>query len=176
MQTVLVTISILLWAVSILLIFKRQILAPVAAYSGLLTIGLSETLPINNAMLIGWLCMTLVVTAATAMQPDAVRQQTRGLGYITVGALTGMSIGLLAFSSVPEIAMRYGIMIIACIAGIFFGFFLFTTTPAGKSVGIRSGNFFTYLLAKGFPTAITIIQIGIAIVLFLAINNQQTTI
>lgn len=159
---------------SICFLLKRQLLAPASAYIGLLIISLADCLPINSTMLIGWLCMTLVVTAVTAMHPAAIRQQTNGLGYITVGGFAGMSVGLLGYSIASDITMLYGLMMLACIAGIFFGYFFFTTTPKGKAVGLKTGNFFTYLLAKGFPVAITLIQIGIAIVLFLAINQQHS--
>lgn len=171
MMTILIIIAILLWGLSLwLLTTQRQALAPVASFIALFIISLArrdgfQVLPVNSTMLIGWLAMTLIVMAATLMQPEAVRQQTRGTGYITAGALTGMVIGLLGRTAVSTLSLLYGVMIIATVAGIFLGFLLFTRTPRGRDVAIPTGRFFPYLLAKGFPAAITVAQIGIPLVL-----------
>lgn len=36
----------------------------------------------------------------------------------------------------------------------------------------QAGNFFKYLLAKGFPTAITIMQIGVVLVIVIALYQK----
>ncbi len=115
--------------------------------------------------------MTVVVTLVSYLQPEAVRRQTRGMGYIAGGALAGMAVGLLACSFTTSIGILYTSMISGTVAGIFFGFLLYSRTPDGRPVGIGSGHFFQYLLAKGFPTAITVMQIGVAIVLAVAVYN-----
>lgn len=119
----------------------------------------------------GWLLMTLVVMFTIVLQPEAMRRQTRGMAYITGGALVGLAVGLLGFTAVSSLSMLYAFMIVAVVAGIFFGFLLYTNTPDGKPVGISSGNFFKYLLAKGFPTAITVMQIGVVLVMVIALHN-----
>lgn len=173
MSILLIILSIAFYLASIFLLLKKQLIAPIASFLGLLMMSLSETLPINNTMLTGWLCMTLIVMAATYMQPVAIQQQTRGMGYMTIGAFAGMTVGLVAFtvSSVPS--LLNGFMILGTLAGTFFGYLLFTRTPDGRQVGIGTGNFFKYLLAKGFPTAITIMQIGIMLVVAIALNNPR---
>ena len=90
---------------------------------------------------------------------------------IAGGALAGMAVGLLACSFTTSIGILYTSMISGTVAGIFFGFLLYSRTPDGRPVGIGSGHFFQYLLAKGFPTAITVMQIGVAIVLAVAVYN-----
>ena len=87
------------------------------------------------------------------------------------GGITGLAVGLLGFSISSSITLRYAYMILATIAGIAFGFLLYTNTPSGKPVGPGSGNFFRYLLAKGFPTAITLMMLGVALVLLIAVKN-----
>lgn len=82
-----------------------------------------------------------------------------------------MAVGLLACSFTTSIGILYTSMISGTVAGIFFGFLLYSRTPDGRPVGIGSGHFFQYLLAKGFPTAITVMQIGVAIVLAVAVYN-----
>lgn len=115
--------------------------------------------------------MTLVVTFAVYLQPEPVRRQTRGSWYIVGGAITGMVVGLLAFTFSTLTSVLYASMMLGTVAGTFFGFYLYTTTKDGQPIGIRSGNFFRYLLAKGFPAAITVMQIGVALVLTLVVNN-----
>ncbi|MDE6142491.1 MAG: hypothetical protein K2F94_00270, partial [Muribaculaceae bacterium] len=116
-------------------------------------------------------CMTIVVATATMLQPVPLRRASRGMGYIMTGAIAGMAIGLLGFSFASHVSMLYAIMVVATAAGTFFGFLIYTNTPQGRPVGIGSGNFFKYLLAKGFPTAITVMQLGVVLVLLIAINN-----
>lgn len=171
MTTFLIISGVIMYLAAIALLFRRQIVSPIAAWGAMTTIGLSETLPINNTMIIGWLSMAFIVMAATWLQPEAIKQQRRGIWYMLIGALTGMSVGLLAFSTTTSLSLLYGIMIVATIAGLCFGFLFFTNTPRGREVGIRSGHFITYLTAKGFPIAITVMQLGIVLVLLLAVHN-----
>lgn len=166
-----------LFFVSAMVAVPRRIgMAPALSYIGLLIIGLTTRngyplLPVNATILTGWFCMSLVVTLAVMMQPVPVRTQTRGMGYIVIGALVGLAVGLLAFSFASNITFLYSVMIMAVIAGIVLGFLLYTKTPDGRPVSPGSGNFLRYLLAKGFPTAITVMQTGVVLVLIIAVNS-----
>lgn len=172
-----IIISCLLFALTFWFIYRNQMLAPAFSYMGLLALSFADNnlgqpyLPINNTMLISWLCMTLAVMVTTILQPEPVRRQTRGIWYMTIGSVTGMVVGLLGFSLTIDLPTLYSIMILATAAGCFFGYLLFTNTPRGAAVGFRSGNFFKYLLAKGFPIAIAIMMMGLVLVLILAINT-----
>lgn len=174
MAIFLIILSVLLWAASIVALFGKQAAAPFFSYIGMLILSLASDsngnplVPINNTILIGWLCMTVVVMLATLMQPRAITSQRRGEGYMLVGAVVGLAVGLLGFSFSSAIPMLYGIMVLAVIVGVFFGYLLFTNTPDGAAVRINSGHFFTYLLAKGFPTAITVMMIGVPLVIIVA--------
>ena len=172
MSVLLFIISIIFYLGAILLLFKLQYLAPIISFLGLFFMSMSDFLPINATMLLGWLCITLLVSTATYMQPIAIQQQSRGMGYMTIGAIVGMAVGLVAFTSTSMPSMLNGFMILGVIAGTFVGYLMFTNTPEGKQVGIKSGYFYKYLLAKGFPAAITIMQIGISLVIIVAINNE----
>ena len=166
MTATIIVLSCVLWVAALAVLPFRQILAPVLSFLGLLTLSFATNdagfplLPVNNVILVGWLCMTTVVTLATLMQPAPVLSQTRGMGYI-----------LLGFTVSSSVSMLYGIMIVGVVVGIFFGFLLYTNTPAGRPVNITSGFFFKYLLAKVLPTAITVMQIGVVLVLLIAIHN-----
>ena len=178
MSTFIIILSVMLFVAATILLPFRLLIAPACSYLGLLFLSFAQNpqgypmVPLNGTLLIGWLCMTIVVTLATLMQPAPVRNTSRGMGYITVGALVGMAVGLLAFTVSYRLSMLYGLMIVATAVGTFLGFLLYTNTPDGRAVGISSGNFFRYLLAKGFPTAITVMQIGVALVIVIALYQR----
>lgn len=177
MTTLAIIFSCLFFAAAIALLPVKQLFAPACAFVGLLLLSFAKTaagyplLPINSTIIIGWLSMTVVVMAATLLQPLPVRESRHGMAYIIIGALVGMCVGLLGYTFVSQVSMLYGIMIVATVLGIFFGFMFYTNTPEGRPLGIASGNFFRYLLAKGFPVAITVMQIGVVLVLLIAVNN-----
>ena len=174
MTIFLIITACLCYAASVWPLATRSRLGPVLSYIGLVLLSVATRngyplLPINGTILTGWFCMTLVVSVIIMLQPEPVRRQTRGMGYMIVGAVTGLAIGLLAFSASQNLTMLYSFMILAVIAGIFFGLLLYSRTPDGRPLAIGSQNFFRYLLAKGFPTAITMMQIGVAAVLTIAV-------
>lgn len=176
MSIFLIILSILLWLASIWCLFGRQTIAPALSYFALLILSFAsengyQLIPINNVMLIGWLSMTVVVMLTVILQPEAVRRQIRGMAFIVGGGIVGLAVGLLGFSVTSSLGLRYAVMILAVIVGIIFGFILYTNTPDGRPVAPGSRNFFTYLLAKGFPTAITLMQLGVALVLVIALKN-----
>lgn len=178
MSTFIIITSVMLFVAAILLLPFRLLIAPACSYLGLLSLSFARTaqgyplVPLNGTILTGWLFMAIVVTLATLMQPVPVRNTTRGMGYITVGSLVGMVVGLLAFTVSYRLNMLYGMMIVATAAGTFLGFLLYTNTPGGRAIDVRSGNFFRYLLAKGFPAAITVMQIGVALVIVIALYQR----
>lgn len=176
-MTVFLTIlSILLLVGAVWCLYGRQSVAPALSYLSMLTLSfITENgypvLPINNTILTGWLCMTLVVTFIVFLQPDQVRRQTRGMTYFIVGGAAGLAVGLLGFSFLQSVSLRYSCMALGVIAGVFLGFLLYSNTPDGRAIRPRSGYFFKYLLAKGFPTAITLMMPGVALVLLIALKN-----
>lgn len=176
MSIFLLIASIIMWIGAIVTLPSRPLYSPAFSYLGLLGISFCETagvpwLPINSNMLVSWLCITVVVMMATLLQPMAIRRQTRGMAYIIGGAVVGLAVGLLGFTVSAAISMLYGIMIVAVAAGIFFGFLLYSNTPDGRAVGIGSGGFFRYLMAKGFPAAVAVMQIGLVLVLLIATSS-----
>lgn len=182
MATFLIILSCLLFVTALGLVSVRITLAPVCAYLGLLTLSFATTpegypvVPINSTILFGWLCMTIIVMVATIMQAPPLRRSKKGTGYILIGALTGLAVGLLGFSFASTLSLVYGIMIVATAAGCFFGFLLYTNTPEGQPMAIRSGNFYNcfvrYFLAKAFPIAITVMQMGVVAVLLIAVYQN----
>ncbi|MDE7381974.1 MAG: hypothetical protein K2N03_07615 [Muribaculaceae bacterium] len=176
MAIFLIILSVLLWIGAIVTLPKKALLSPALSFVGLLVISLArrdgfQIIPVNNTILTGWLCMTVVVMLATYMQPVPVRNSARGTGYIIIGGLMGLMLGLLGFTFSSNLSMLYSVMIVGVIAGVFFGFLLFSRTPGGDGINMQSGHFFKYLFAKGFPTAITLMQIGVVLVIVVALNQ-----
>lgn len=176
MAVFLIIMSALLWIASVWCLYGRQVIAPALSYVALLLLSFASEngypiLPINNVILTGWLCMTLAVMFTVILQPEPVRRQTRGTTFMIGGGLVGLALGLLGFSVTSDLSMRYACMILATAAGIVLGFLLYTNTPDGRPVRPGSGNFFRFLLAKGFPTAITLMMIGVVLVLVVALKN-----
>ena len=174
MTVVLIILSVLFWLAGLVCLFRRQLLGPAFGYLGLLTLSFARQdgvplLPISSTMLWAWLAMTIAVMVAVMLQPAQVSRGSHGEGYMLGGAVTGLAVGLLGFTATADISLLYGIMIVAVAAGVFLGFLLYSRTPHGSAYGVQSGRFFSYLLAKGFPTAITVMQIGVALVLTVAL-------
>lgn len=175
-MVLLIIISCLFWALSFLAAFRKMLLAPAFSYLGLLTLSFARKdgyalLPVNNTILWSWLGMTVFVMAVTMLQPDVMNRSVRGVAYIIGGAVVGMFIGLLGYSFTYDVSLLYGIMITCTAVGSFLGFLLYTGTPTGRPFAPKSGFFFKYLTAKGFPVAITVMQLGLALVIAIALHN-----
>lgn len=179
MSIALIVISVILWGASLWACLQRRLLAPGLSYLALLALSFARSadgyplLPVNNVILTGWLCMTVVVMVATTLQPEAERRSPAGAGYMTLGALAGMAVGLLGFTVAEGIGMRYSIMVIATAAGVLFGYLMYGNTPAGRAAAPGRRRFAGPLLAKGFPIAIAVMQLGVALVLVMAIYTKQ---
>lgn len=165
MSIPLLILSTILFIGSFATLFVRDMLAPILGFLALLLMWLSDALPLNSTIIIMWLCITAIVTCLPAIRQHKLDIGKQGSAYLLTGAFTGMVVGLLGVTFTPTVSMLYGIMIVATVAGTFFGFMLFSNTPAGKDYSFTSGKFFEYLLAKGFPTAITVMQAGIVLTL-----------
>ncbi|MBD5268877.1 MAG: hypothetical protein HDR48_00935 [Bacteroides sp.] len=173
MEIFLIIVSVLLWLGALVALPKRILLAPALSYCAMLIISFAKSggypiVPVSNGLTISWLAISLVVMLIILLQNPAIRQQSRGVGYMTVGALAGMAVGLAGFTFSTSLQLLYAIMILATAGGIILGMLLFANTPDGRAVSPSSGNFLKYLLAKGFPILITVAQIGIVAVILIA--------
>lgn len=176
MSILLVILSAALWTGALWALVRQITIAPAMSFLGLLLFSLARPdgwpiVPINATIISAWLCMSLVVTFIIYLQPTAVRQQARGMAYMIIGALVGLALGLLAFTITANLSVLYASMIVAVVIGTILGFLLYTNTPDGRPVAPGSGHFFRYLLAKGFPTAITVMQPGVVLVLLIALKQ-----
>ncbi len=179
MATVLIILACILFVLSLVLLWRSIVLSPACAYLGLLALSFATSkegyplIPINSTILFAWLCITIVVMVATVMQPNPLRHTNKGVGYILVGAVVGLAVGLLGFTFASSLSMVYGTMIVATAAGCFFGYLLYTNTPDGRPIASVEGHLVKYFLAKAFPIAITVMQIGVVAVLVIAIYQTH---
>lgn len=172
MLIVVVILSVLLWIAAFIALPKRILVAPALSFCAMLVLSFAKRdsyplIPLPNNMIISWLSITLVMMLIIMLQNPALRQQSRGVGYMTIGGIVGMTIGLMAFSLSSQLNLLYAIMILATAVGIFLGLLTFSRTPDGSEIAIPTGRFFKYLMAKGFPILITIAQLGIPIVILI---------
>lgn len=173
MMVFLIILSSLLWLGAFAAYPRRILLSPALSYCALLSLSFAEKngypiLPLSNAMSISWLCITLVVMLIIVLQNPAIRMQSRGTGYMLFGALAGMAVGLLGYTFTASLQSLYALMLCGTAAGILLGLLVFSNTPDGRAIAPATGNFWRYLLAKGFPALITVAQLGIALVLLIA--------
>lgn len=176
MSIFLIISACLLWGASFLMLFRRILLAPGLSYLALLVLSFATKdglplLPVNNVILISWLSITIVVMLTILLQTQQMRSSTAGMGYMTIGAVAGMIVGLLGFTIAEDITMRYSIMVVGTAAGTILGYLMYRNTPSGRSA---QENFLPYLAAKGFPVAITVMQAGVALVLALALYSNES--
>lgn len=179
MTVLLIILSVLLWIASIVTLWRRPLLSPALSYIALVLLSMARgadgvaLLPINNTILIGWLCMTVVVMGATIMQPTRLTSSGRGTTYMLVGGLAGLAVGLVPSSFGAEVAMLYSSMVIGTAAGIFFGYLIYSRGEGKNSETPGESGYFAPLLAKGFPTAITLMQMGVPLVILVMRYARQ---
>lgn len=167
MTIALIILAIMLYAAGGLLLLKRELLGPIASFLALTAVYGSSTLLIPVNMLLTWLCITLVISAVSAMQPPEVMSQHRGMGYMCLGALGGMALGLTGYSFGATGNAVYALMVLGTLLGTAIGYVLFTRTPAGQALRQSRSRFVSYLLAKGFPVAIAVMQLGVVLTLLI---------
>lgn len=177
MTAILLIIGFMLWIVAIMALWKRPAAGPAASFVALMTVSFAKEggypiVPVNNTMTLTWLAMTVIVVCATYLQSRDLRSDSRGVAYGVVGAITGMAIGLAFIGSASSSSTAYATMITATAAGTILGLILYSSTPRGRFMALGSGQFLNRLSSKGFPIAITVMQLGMAILL--AIISRYT--
>lgn len=170
MMIFLIILSCLLWLAAFAAFPRRIMLSPILSLCALILISLARdskgypVVPVSTAMILSWVCITLVLLMILFLQNPAVRMQSRGTGYMLLGAAAGMAVGLMAYTFTLSINTLYAIMIAATAVGALLGLLIFGNTPDGRAVNPGSGNFRSYLLAKGFPALVTVAMPGVAAV------------
>lgn len=178
MTVFLIILSVVLYVGGIVTLWRRPLLSPALSYIALVLLSMTKNasglplLPINNTILIGWLCMTVVVMGATIMQPARLTSAAGPTSYLVVGGLAGLAVGLVPSSFGVTVAMLYSSMVIGTAAGVFFGYIIYSRAKVGGGETPGESGYFAPLLAKGFPTALTLMQVGVPLVLLIMLYGR----
>ncbi len=147
---------------AIVLTFRSNRFAVIAAYTSMVGIALFLRLEATNS-LIFWGISTGIVICLEYMLPKKITSSRRGVGYIAGAALAGTFVGL---------AMSHEWMIIGAVAGATLGGIAYSRTPAGRIMEFPSSKFLNYLCAKGLPAVVTMCMVGTSVLWLAAILNQ----
>lgn len=149
-----IIISIIAVGATILLMLTRQRLAPAMAWISLAVLWIAEA-NIPRLSTIGfWAAVAAIATAINFMLPPSVVDSRRGQGFIAIGALCGMFVGMIITDAA---------MIVGTIIGAMTGALTFSRTPAGRSILNPTSKFINYVCAKAMPAVISACTIGVSI-------------
>lgn len=153
-MTILLIISSILMAVSVVLAFLPSKWSVVIAWTGLLTaaIGAGGDFPVATTVF--WAIASIIVLIIDRLLPAEIAKASRGNGYIAGATLAGTLVGLV---------LSHAGMIVGAVIGAFCGAMAYSRTPAGNILAFPSGKFLNYLCAKGLPAIITMCTVGTAI-------------
>lgn len=173
MWIAIVIISALLWIAGAVCLWKRPLWSPALAYVALVVLSLasrdgSPLLPINGTILLSWLAITIVTMITVLLQPDMPRNATAS-AYLLLGAVVGMALSLPSVIAGASPPSAYSLMIGLTALSTVLWYVAFTLTPAGRAMGSRA-HFWSRLAAWGFPVAVCLMQLGVALVLTLLLN------
>ena len=153
LSTAWLVFGLVLTGISLILVFIPRVPASVVGYMALWAAKLSGYTPFTTGTMIFWGVAVLIVLVNRFLLPSFVRNSSRGIGYIGVGAIVGMSVGLIMYTAAS--------VIIGAIVGAFLGAIAYTRTSAGATLEFPTSKFFNYLGAKAIPVVITVSMSGL---------------
>lgn len=157
MSTLLLISGIVALVAAFLAILRPYVPGAVLAYAGLWLFKWSGFIHPSAGLLASWGVIVVVVLVIDFLLPSSISRATNGMGYMGVGGLVGLFVGMTGFSLAWAVA--------GAAAGVLLGAFAYTRMPGGKALGFPSSRFFQYLCAKGLPAVVTLGLIGIALLL-----------
>ena len=157
MSTLLLISGIVALVAAFLAILRPYVPGAVLAYAGLWLLKWSGFIHPSAGLLASWGVIVVVVLVIDFLLPSSISRATNGMGYMGVGGLVGLFVGMTGFSLAWAVA--------GAAAGVLLGAFAHTRMPGGKALGFPSSRFFQYLCAKGLPAVVTLGLIGIALLL-----------
>lgn len=102
--------------------------------------------------LLFWGVATLLVIGIDFLLPKSKTIDLKGRGYVGLGTLAAMVVGMLFGSP--------GIILGAAI-GAFFGALAYGRTPQGAALQFPSSKFLSFLCARGLPAVVAFSMVGI---------------
>lgn len=136
-----------------------------ASYGGLWLLQWGGMIDVPTVTLSFWGVMVVLVVMTNSMLSPTLVKATQGLPHILVTSAAGMLLGMtLGY---------YASMVVGAVVGAAAGAVFFARTPKGKGLQFPSQRFLQYLCAKGFPTVVSVVLTGIAIMVAIAAYNSM---
>lgn len=152
--------AMILAAIALVMMFVPRIPACIVAYMSMWAARLSGFAPFSDGQMIFWGVAVAIVAVNRFLLPAFVRNSRRGVGYIGVGAIVGMALGLIVGRPAPITG--------GAILGALLGAIAYTRTEGGAALEFPTSKFFNYLGAKGIPAVITASIVGLEFAALLA--------
>lgn len=154
LEIILIALSAALSLWSVCATFFSWRWAAATAYLALWPLYYLPQFSIPDAILIFWGIATLIALGINYMLPFQVATSRVGMPYMTVAALCGTMLSIIAGSQAA--------MICGAAAGLLCGAIAYSRTPRGRILDFPSSRFFNYMLAKGLPLIVVMSTSGIA--------------
>lgn len=160
MATLCIILGSLLMCGAIAMVFRPLFPGSLLAYAGLWAFHLSGYFPVTMHELMFWGVATVLVICADRLLPRGNTLSMSGRGYVGVGTMAGMIVGMLMASA--------GI-ILGAVIGTFLGAMAYSRTPQGRGLEFPSAIFVRFLCSRGLPAVITLSQVGL--ILYYSLNQ-----
>lgn len=154
MATFCIILGSLLMCGAIAMVFRPVFSGSLTAYLGLWAFHFSGYIPVTMRELLFWGVTTLIVIGLDVLLPRESARALQGRGYVGVGTIAGMVVGMLLSSA--------GIILGAAI-GAFLGAMAYSRTPAGRALQFPSAVFMRFLCSRGLPAVVAISQVGLVL-------------
>lgn len=158
MTLFLIILGIILLCGAIFFCFVPRGWSAITAFAGLLCLHFSGVAPVENSQLWFWGLAALIVLGLSVLLPAPVVTSRKGVGYIVIGAIAGLTVGLVISANV---------MILGGVAGALCGALAYSRTPSGRFLEFPSRKFINYLCAKALPPVIALSIVAVAVVMML---------
>lgn len=153
MSTLCLISGIVLLVGAIIFCYRPVIPAALLSYAAMWTLSYGNHIPMLKDTLMFWGVATMIVLIINSSATQSAHDNS-GLGYITIGALTGCVLGMLTFK---------GGIIIGAAIGAMLGLTAFCRTPKGSHIKLPSKAFISQLAAKGLPIIVAMSIFGTTI-------------
>lgn len=147
--------AMILAAISVAMIFVPRTPACIVGYMSMWAARLSGYVQFSDTTMWFWGIAVLLVAVNRFLLPAFVRDSRRGLGYIGIGAIVGMAVGLTMYRAATVIG--------GAAVGAFLAAIAYTRTSRGKTLEFPTSKFFNYLGAKGIPAVVAASMTGLVI-------------
>lgn len=151
---ILIILSSLLLLAAVIWCFIPRGWSAVCAFAGMLLLWLSGTSTLHGSQLWFWGAAAMIVLGLSVLLPTPVVYSRRGVGYLVIGTIAGLFVGVL---------ISQAAMVLGGVAGAFCAAMAYSRTPAGKMLHFPSYNFLNFLCAKALPPVITLSIVAVTL-------------